>query len=221
MAESLKTVILDFYGLPGSGKTTLSHEIAEKLSCSHSTIAEPSYDYDHKLNPLCRKLKKFFDSFFFGVTHFKHFAAIVSIVKNNTASGAELFSDIINITTKIAMISRYQKKRDYIVFDEGIAQAAISLMIDNPEKAGNVFQDICKLLDEPYCIKLVRVECKPDVALDRVLKRKTNDTRVEKMNSEIHMYHFMEQFEEAVKSIDEIKASSSVEHCNYGLLEEL
>lgn len=221
MEKNVKTVVLDFYGLPGSGKTTLSHKIAEKLSYSSNTIAEPSYNYDHKLNPLCRKLKKLFDSFCFSITNFKCFVAIVNIVRNNTTLGIGCFSDIINITTKVAMISRYQNKRDYIVFDEGIAQAAISLVIDTPEKASNVFQDICKLLDTPYCIKLVRVDCKRDVALDRVLKRKSNDTRVEKMDNEIEMNRYMEKFEKAVNSINAITVTSSVEHCNYRFLEEL
>ena len=221
MAKSLKTVVLDFYGLPGSGKTTLSHEIAERLTYSSRIVAEPSYDYDHNLNPICRKLKKLFDSICFGITHFKRFATIVSIVNNYSVLGTGCFSDIINITTKIAMISRYQKKSDYIVFDEGIAQAAISLVINNPEKAGNAFQDICKLLDTPYYIKLVQVECKRDIALDRVLKRKSKDTRVEKMNSKLEMNHFMKQFEKAIKSISEVTTSSSVEHCNCEFLEEL
>ena len=62
------TEFIEFYGLPGSGKSTLSHIVAERLRSEGYAVEEPSYDIDHQ-HPLPKRVKKFAIGGFWFVFH--------------------------------------------------------------------------------------------------------------------------------------------------------
>ena len=51
-------VILEFFGMPGSGKSTVSHLLAERLRGNGYTVIEPSWLIDNKKSKVKRLCKK-------------------------------------------------------------------------------------------------------------------------------------------------------------------
>ncbi len=70
MADDLnKPIIIDFFGLPGCGKSTVSHMLAEELRKQGKVVSEPSYDTDHKLSQVKRKTNKIISFSTYAVSH--------------------------------------------------------------------------------------------------------------------------------------------------------
>lgn len=177
-----KTVILDYYGIPGSGKSTVSHVLSEKYREEGKSVIEPSYIYDHRGSGVTRKLKKISATIQFGMKSPRRFLAVYRLGKlNGYTLTSGLLNQIVNIVTKIYAIEKYIGKFDYIIFDEGLAQAAISLSVNSEHPSAGNFKSIMDLLPDIPEIKLVQVTLDIHEALKRIEIRNSKDTRVEKL----------------------------------------
>ena len=81
MEDHISAVVFDYYGIPGSGKTTFSHRLAEGYRADGKRVAEPSYDLDHKKNRIIRKLEKVLIAVYMIARNFRQAKAIISLVK--------------------------------------------------------------------------------------------------------------------------------------------
>ena len=57
MENNIDVYCIDFYGLPGSGKSTISHLLADKLR-GEVDVIEPSFHIDHDYSVIERIIKK-------------------------------------------------------------------------------------------------------------------------------------------------------------------
>lgn len=130
MAHNLKkTTVLDFYGIPGCGKSTISHLLAEKLREDGYGVFEPSYELDHNLSSTKRKIVKLRQYIRYSLAHPVISNKISKLVADNGYSKfSEILSQRINIATKFVALKR--TGFDYIIFDEGLCQAALSLSLN-------------------------------------------------------------------------------------------
>ena len=177
-----KTVVLDYYGIPGSGKSTTSHALAEKYREEGKSVIEPSYDYDHHGSCITRKLKKISATIQFGMKSPGRFLSVYRLVKlNGYTRTSGLLNQIVNIVTKVSAVEKYNGKVDYIIFDEGLTQAAISLSINSEYPSTGNFKSILDLIPDIPEIKLVQVTLDVHEALKRIELRNSKDTRVEKL----------------------------------------
>lgn len=174
------TVFLEFYGLPGCGKSTVSHAVAEELRKLGKTVAEPSYDLDHRHSDHIRKIKK---AGYLLVLLSKHpavFRKLVKLMKDNGYQGKKGILQCSNIAYKLLAYND-KTDADYVVFDEGLIQSAISLA----DKAGKSIENekllygLCKTRDKIS----IYIEVNAETALKRMETREKHDSRIEKIQN--------------------------------------
>lgn len=182
MENNLKTVILDFYGLPGAGKSTVSHLLAESLRKKGHEVYEPTYDLDHNKNSYLRKIYKLLSSGKYGVFHpIRLCLCIILVRRYGYRKIKDVISQTINIMIKYYVLNK-TNRYDYIIFDEGLCQSAISLSILKlPEKANVIAKYLYKDLDVVFNIKPIYLVTDIEQALMQMDNRNGNDSRVEKI----------------------------------------
>ena len=83
-----KTIHIEFYGLPGCGKSTISHALALYLKENNFCVEEPTYELDHCNNKIIRRIKKILQYILFYFTENKLYRKLKSSIKEN-----EYFTD--------------------------------------------------------------------------------------------------------------------------------
>lgn len=173
MADNL--VIIDFFGLPGSGKSNRAHLLAEKLRNNGKWVTEPSYNMDHLNSCLSRKIKKFVAVVKYSLFDIKQSKQIIQLILANGYN--KPLSQYVNLAYKIMACKKALGKFDYIVFDEGINQSAVSLSVNSSIKA-NINFDCLKRIIECKIISIF-VNATVEDALKRMEVRGEKLSRVE------------------------------------------
>ena len=177
------TVFLEFYGLPGSGKSIISHLLANRYSEAGKTVAEPTYRLDHQCHALKRNCIKTRRTISYCFSHKNSFAALVKLMKETgSISFTEKISQIVNICSKLYCYEKYSFQYDYVIFDEGICQSIVSLSMRDQGNIEKSELDLFALLDQYNTIRIY-IRTTIDVALERMNNRPENDSRIEKMNN--------------------------------------
>lgn len=180
MASNLKTVYLDFYGLPGSGKTTLLKEVVAQLREQGYSVATPGHDIVHHLSTKKRKVKKISISGIYSFVHPRKAMQICSLIKENGYGLMQGMAQYINVALNLFFFESCWGKYDYAIFDQGITQAAISLAVNGEESAQRNKEKIEALLDKKIQVIPLYVKEEKDVVLERLSNRTMHGSRVEK-----------------------------------------
>ena len=179
------SVLIDFIGTPGSGKSTISHEIALKLKSSGFTVSEPTYNSERAQSAKARIIKKLTATVFCTLNVKKSPLKIFKrIDKSCFSSGKERFKQYVNLCHVISSISAC-KKSDFIIADQGIAQAAVSLC--NHCDINRIPTDIVSALASkaniaPTVIYITTGDIKRN--LDYLASRSGGASRVDKIKSD-------------------------------------
>lgn len=176
-------VCIDFFGLPGCGKSTLSHLVSEKLRAAGLFVKEISYDMDHGKGSLLRTLKKSFATiklFFF------HPCLSWRVSKILSAYGISLFSknyfkQIINLSYKICAL---KGQTDIIMFDEGLCQAVLSLSVNNDGMREDCYNSLIGSFTNDRKMINIYVKTEPEIALSRIRKRNDKQSRLDYLSNE-------------------------------------
>ncbi|WP_279122471.1 hypothetical protein [Holdemania filiformis] len=183
MGNDLKCVIIDFFGLPGCGKSTISHLLAGRIN--YRDVFEPSYISDHYWTANKRKIVKAMRTLYVALRFNKVIRGMISIIKANQIEDLHtLISEVINISDKTYSILKKANSDCYIMFDEGIAQAAISLSLNQKRSSLQNYNELLRVIGlRRENILLVYLDEEISTALVRMEKRTSNDSRVEKTNN--------------------------------------
>lgn len=183
MEDDLKRPIhLEFIGLPGCGKSTISHRLSVDLRKVGYKVAEPSFDMDHQSFAIIRKLSKLLFGVYYYCKDHKQYKFIAKLVKSNGYKGSSALMQIVNVAQKVVAYKQHNRE-DYVVWDQGIPQAAISLSTHGLRHVSENESDIYAMLPFRPNVLKVFVYCDSETALKRMSGRKTNDSRVEKLAS--------------------------------------
>ena len=210
MKETLgKTIFVEFYGLPGSGKSTVSHQLAKRLRDNGFKVAEPSYEIDHKMSFL-RKIRKFILGIYYYIYYRSLYNAVKEIVKNNGYKGTGAFTQTVNIMQKVATYRKCETTQ-FVIWDQGIVQAAISLSLIGKGKAGCNLRKLLVLLPPLVKTHNVLIDIDEILALQRMSMRSSNDSRIEKTKDEEQKKLLIHRFQEGVASIKKSCFGESVD----------
>ena len=197
------TVFLEFYGLPGCGKSTVSHLVAEELRKQGKKVIEPTYDLDHKYSDAKRKTLKFLMLLVFAIVHPQKNRKLTRLIIANGYKGTEMVSQAANIAFKLLA---YEKAdTDYVIFDEGLTQSAISLC----QGKRNSVENEAKLygLCKKRSVYKLYINIDIVTALERMAGRRQHDSRIEKITDALEQEKAIKAFE---KQCDEISSEFSV-----------
>lgn len=195
-----RTLFVEFYGLPGCGKSTISYIVASRLRSEGFLVDEPSYEVDHGRSTLFRKLKKLSVFFFWLVFHYDIFKKVIAIVKRNGYSGKSKIEQTSNVLQKIGVYQDTRRRR-IVIWDQGLVQASISLSLCGDIKAEDNLMNLLHILNPNVKTLNVLITVGEEVALERMSQRVTNNSRVEKLKDTNQKHQMLKRFQDGVNSI--------------------
>lgn len=179
-----KPVCIDFFGLPGCGKSTLSHLASQQLRCEGLDVKEVSYDMDHANAPLLRTWKKIIATIRLFLFYPRLFWRVSKTLSTN---GISLFSKlyfkhIINLSYKICALKGHH---DIILFDEGFCQAVLSISVNNEGIREYCYDSLICAIAADRRIFNVYVKTEPDTALARIRMRNDGQSRFDNLSDDV------------------------------------
>ncbi len=183
MEDSLnKGIIIDFFGLPGSGKTTIADRLVATLQKRGFKTIQPIHDVNLGYGSLRRIITKIMASTVYSLSHpqfmYELFANLERGCFRGTGEAVKLW---INTGFVLYFMTR-AKSCDFLVADQGIAQIAISLTINC--KRTNIETIIKGFLDQIKApVKLIYIHTDIHNVLERLEHRPYGRSRVDKAAS--------------------------------------
>ena len=168
-------MIIEFTGLPGSGKSYISRLTGEKLREAGEEVEEPSRTVGHAPS-LPRVAAKLFHSFLFV---FLHPVLAVEIFHSVAITGQKkpsyLIKSLLNIYFLLSLMLWHRNSRSIVLLDQGLVQGAASVVYGASGALPGFFEKI------PLPDMLIRVHVSPETAVSRLAARKRGGgSRVEK-----------------------------------------
>ena len=193
-------VSLEFYGLPGCGKSTISHLVAKKLREQGYAVNELTYILDHKYPPNIRRFIKLFLSFIYSFIDNKSFCKILHII--GKSKKRIYINEIVNIMPKCWGYGN-SKKYDFLIWDEGLIQSAVSSSLDDmPEEGGIISKEILKVASDKCKVIGVFLDFPIELVEERMIKRNTKDSRADRLQGEERTL-FLKKFQKCLSLLDQ------------------
>ena len=205
-----KNSFIEFYGLPGSGKSTLSHIVAERLRGEEYSVEEPSYDIDHQ-QALLKRVRKIATCGYWFVFHHDQYQRTSEIVKQNGYHGITAFKQMANVIQKMRIYNN-KTSADIIFMDQGLIQACVSLSMNGMLSAKDNYERLLHLMPNAARATRIYVEVTDELAIERMNKRVTNDSRVEKLKEHAAKVEMLRQIREEIVSFREQCLGNRNEH---------
>lgn len=201
-----EAIHIEFYGLPGCGKSTISHKVAEQLRYEGFNIIEPSYDILYGNSKFVRLVKKIIYSIRLLFKNKKIYKNLKELVKKNDYKELEVYKQLANLAYKI-YIYNYSQKAIYI-WDEGIVQSAISLSTLNEVRPNENYKNILKICGKNSMKLKILIEVEPRLSIKRLKERDNKHARVEFLNDK-EKELMLKKIEKCIKDIENVDFSSS------------
>ncbi|MFW6017078.1 MAG: AAA family ATPase [bacterium] len=179
--NSKNTIIIDFFGLPGSGKTTIAHMLAKKLDNSGYDVQENIYIINNLFSSRKRMVLKFLCMIKYSIKNLFFLYEIFSIIGNDTFKNyREALKQWINICFILTNINK-KNNSNFIIADQGIVQAAISLTVNTDKnKLRKIISKLCERIVIPITFVYIDIDIETD--LQRLEGRINGKSRVEMYN---------------------------------------
>lgn len=190
---------IEFLGLPASGKTTLSHIVADKLRLKGYEVSEPNYDIVHGHNGIRRVMSKLMQLLRFRVECPVEYKHIKRIVDNNSYHGISAKKHLINLILKVRAYQGF--RRGIMVWDQGIYQAIISLSITGEQNCIENEKDLFQNGIINRRIIKIYLDTPIDVAMQRMANRHDGKSRIDKIVNPDDRRKAMEDFHKCCLSL--------------------
>ena len=191
---------IEFYGLPGCGKTTVSTIVADELERKGYRVIRPGTEISDSVNPLLRRIRKICRTSVVCVKHPKVILEVDRIVRVNGYNNLlpRLKQDI-NIAIKLYYY--LNNNGALVIWDQGITQAAISLAV-NGKISGCENENKLLSLCDSFNIIHIYISEEIDTVLKRMESRESNNSRVEKEKNTMLKRKMLNEILKACDSID-------------------
>lgn len=180
MEDNLKTICLDFYGLPGCGKSTISHLLANELRKDFK-VAEPSYEMDHGHSVTGRLIRKSFETFRLLINKPRSFFSLVRLLKDCgfIFHRKDFYIHLLNISYKINSLNN--PSAHFVIFDQGLWQSAVSLyyMKERKEDVVEAYKKLLSIVTHSVRYSNMYIQVDINTAIERMDTRKAANSRVQ------------------------------------------
>ena len=170
-------VIVEFVGLPGVGKSTLSRRVAAALATDHSQVTEPIHLIDNRSGPH-RVLSK---GRFAAEHALRRPQTALSLTRilfsTDQASTADRIRVGFNLQYVAGVISRARSTSDVALLDQGPYQGVWSVGFRSSTDWATLLERFDRFLSLTAPDLVVLVEADTDIIVDRLRSRECGDTR--------------------------------------------
>jgi len=171
------TIVVEFLGLPGIGKSTLSRRAAMELTNQHSSVSEPIRQIDDRPG-LYRILSK---ARFAAKNHLRNpknaLATTRSIHAVDPGSTADLLRVAFNLHYVTGVAARARSRIGVTLLDQGLYQGIWSIGLRSSTDWPYLFDHFDDVLSRAAPDLVVLVEADTETIADRLRSRKDGDTR--------------------------------------------
>lgn len=204
----IEPIHIEFYGVPGCGKSTISHEIAKEFRKYGYKVFEPTYNSDHNMKPRERKRRKALLTSKYCLLHLKLYRKLRFIVRKN--GYVDIRGELHQIVNIIPKIMEYSKREPAIwIWDEGLIQSSISLSQNSSIASDKNETFLFGIVPDWNVIKLY-INIDHNTVKERIERRQSNDSRIEQEHDENKKNKMLKKFQ---FSCDQIKNTSGIILC--------
>ncbi len=195
-------VHLEFYGLPGCGKSTISTLVARNIEKCGYMVKCASAETGSEVNLLIRRIVKFRRTISYCIRHRDDCVSIKGIVQDNGYVGKrERLKQFVNVVQKLYYYS--DKKNECVfIWDEGLTQASISLSVKGSITAKSNAERLLHFCSDKTQIVNIYIKEDIETVIDRMSKRKSNDSRVEKIHDNDKKISLLNRFKTECDTIE-------------------
>lgn len=117
-------MLIEFFGLPGAGKSTLSQLVSSELRVQGIAVDEATYVVDHRCGRALRLAKKGMGLVRYAATRpYNAFGELRQIVATQQAASRDLSRSISNWMFIASIAARRRDRNSVVLLDQGVAQA--------------------------------------------------------------------------------------------------
>lgn len=173
-----QTIIIDLFGFPGSGKTTIVKALINEMKIKGYEVQSNIYEINNKKNSFVRSIGKLSNAFSYTLKNFRFiydlFKSLGEKPFKNINEGIKQWINICFVLTQLNVTDYY----DFVVADQGIVQAAISLTINAKDADVNT---ILNKLKNQIKHRTIYIYITIDIIanLDRLEMRKNGKSRID------------------------------------------
>ncbi|MCK8816301.1 AAA family ATPase [Natroniella sulfidigena] len=175
-------LIVEFIGMPGSGKSTLNNKVKETLEQNEFDVENPTADIASK-NRLIRVMIKLI---YFGLELLFHPLAALNYMRFIFFTKQKSFKDFSKVTLNLFYISYLMRKSEnnnsITILDQGILQALWSVFLSSRLTFGELSK--YELFEFIIPDLIIKVEVDHQILNNRLEKRSSNQSRLGQITSE-------------------------------------
>lgn len=174
-------MIVEFIGLPASGKTSIAQYIYEQKVVGNKKVRYPLFDL-YRTSWLIRNIIKTLHVIRYIIIQPSIAISLFSNIYNlRQNSMRDLIKVWFNYVFFISMYLKYKNSDDIILFDEGFLHNIWAIQYASKNKFNNISFD--RFIIDNYRPNIViKISCKPEIVVNRLLLRNSN-TRLERDNN--------------------------------------
>ncbi len=164
LAEDMNTkrrsAVIEFIGLPGVGKSTLSHRVAEMLQQRGWRVEQPTYSVDHEMRTWERLLLKLQRVSAEAIFHpASAVRSVRAILATRQASAAGFIGVTVNWLFMSSLLRKADRRTGVHIFDEGPLNAlwSIAFSASSAGTAG-ILGKLARQRSTPVLVALIEAE---------------------------------------------------------------
>ena len=195
------STVIEFVGLAGVGKSTISHRVAEILEQRGWRVEQPTYSADHEMRAWQRLLLKLrlvtAEAVFHPATAVRSLRAILA---TRQSSAADVIGLTVNWLFMSSLIRKADRRSGVHVFDEGQFNALWSIGFSATSGGtGGILAELARQRSKPVVVALIEADIAAVRA--RLDLRKTGLSRLERTGSAD------DAWERARRALQQVKAT--------------
>ncbi|MDG5818590.1 AAA family ATPase [Natronococcus sp. A-GB7] len=176
-ADGVTTV--EFFGVPGAGKSTIARRLTERLAATGRPVAEPTYELAHEVSSVRRYLSK---SGYAAVGTLRQprraLVGARAIADSGQPSGRALVKTTFN-WQYVTGVLELRAPGELQVLDQGLVQAAWSVGLGaERDRTPSLCELAVDALSRGGTALVVVVDVAPETVRERLSRRADGDTRV-------------------------------------------